>query len=77
MTILACVCLLLPGMAWWVWLGQRQEDPIFTFAQTVGISLAMIPLLALAGFVTGLRFSVALIVILLLACLLLVVGGLI
>ena len=77
MSVLACVCLLLPGMAWWAWLGERQEDPILSFVQAVGISLAMIPLLALAGFVTGLRFSIALIVILLLVCLLLVVGGLI
>ena len=77
MSILACVCLLLPGMVWWAWLGERQEDPILSFVQAVGISLAMIPLLALAGFVTGLRFSIALIVILLLACLLLVVDGLI
>ncbi|HPX96392.1 MAG TPA: hypothetical protein PK057_08135 [Brevefilum fermentans] len=77
MSVLACVCLLLPGMAWWAWLGERQEDPILSFVQAVGISLAMIPLLALAGFVTGLRFSIALIVILLLACLLLVVDGLI
>jgi len=74
---LAFLCLILPGLAWWAWLGQRQEDPIVAFAQIVGVSLAIIPLLALAGFVVGFRFTPALVIIILIACALLTVGGLV
>lgn len=77
MTILAFTGLFLPGLAWWAWLGQRQEDPLVSIGQAIGVSLATIPLLALAGFVFSFRFSTALVAILMIACTLLTTGGLI
>ena len=77
MILLAYTVLLLPGLAWWAWLGQRRADPLVSLAQVVGISLAAIPLLALAGFITGVRFSAGLLAILIAVFALLAVSGLI
>jgi hypothetical protein len=76
-TILAYVCLLLPGLAWWAWLGRRQEDPLISLAKVIGISLSLIILLAKAGFILGVRFSPILIAILMSISALLATGGLI
>jgi hypothetical protein len=76
-TILAYVCLLLPGLAWWAWLGQRREDPLVSLARIMGIGLALIVLFAQAGFILGVRFSPILIVILMSICTLLAAWGLI
>lgn len=53
MTVLAMILLLLPGLAWWVWLGKRNQDPLVSFAQIIGISLAFISLLAELIFLLG------------------------
>jgi len=54
---LAFVALLLPGLAWWAWLGCRREDPLVSLAQIVGVGLAVIILLAQVGFLLGTHFS--------------------
>jgi len=52
-TILAFILLLLPGLAWWVWMGKREQDPLVSFAQIIGISLAFFSLLAELIFLLG------------------------
>lgn len=46
MSSLAFLALLLPGLAWYAWLGRRKQDPLIALAQVIGISLALIALLA-------------------------------
>ncbi len=57
MSILAIALLLLPGLAWWAWLGKRDRDPLVSLALIAGISLASIILLAEFVFVLGGSFS--------------------
>ena len=57
MTVLAFIGLLLPGLAWWASLGKRKQDPLVSLAQVIGISLAMIILIAEAAFLMKLSFS--------------------
>lgn len=54
---LAFVILIVPGLAWWAWLGRRREDPLVSLAQIVGVSFAIIILLAQLGFLLGVRFT--------------------
>lgn len=77
MTILAFLALLLPGLAYWAWFGRRDQDPLISFSQIVGISLALISLLSQAVFLLDGRFSRASIWMLLSAALVLGVLGLI
>jgi len=58
-TILAFILLLLPGFAWWAWMGKREQDPLVSFAQIIGISLAFISLLAELIFLLGGSFNLA------------------
>jgi hypothetical protein len=55
--ILAFAGLLLPGLAWWAWLGERREDPLVSLAQMVGVGMAVVILLAGGGFILGVEFS--------------------
>ena len=57
MTLLAFLALLLPGFAWWAWLGRRDQDPIISLAQILGISLAVITVLAEVVFLFNGRFT--------------------
>ncbi len=57
MLFLALAAFLLPGLTWWVWLGDREQDPIISLAQILGISLSVIILLAEAVFFLGGSFS--------------------
>ena len=77
MTVLALTALLLPGLAWWAWLGRRKQDPLVSLAQILGISLSLIALLAQAAFLLHLRFSPFIIGLLLAALAALAVTGLI
>ena len=77
MIVLACACLLLPGLAWWAWLGKRQEDPLVSFAHILGAGLALIILLAEMGFILGIHFSPILIAVLITIAALLAVVGLV
>ncbi|MCB2214116.1 hypothetical protein KQH50_01850 [bacterium] len=57
MTLLTILVMLLPGLAWWAWLGQRGRDPLVALAKIAGISLAVIILVTEIGFLLRIRFS--------------------
>ena len=44
---LALAAFLLPGLCWWVWLGDRDKDPLEALAGILGVSVAMTGLVAL------------------------------
>jgi hypothetical protein len=66
MIFLAFLALLIPGLAFWAWFGKRKQDPILSLAQIIGISLAIIILIAEFAFFLGVSFSLASILITLL-----------
>jgi hypothetical protein len=74
--ILAFAALLLPGLAWWAWLGERREDPLVSLAQIVGVGMVVIILLAVGGFLLGAEFSRLTVIMLLLVFALLALDGL-
>jgi len=70
---LAFAALLLPGLAWWLWLGDRRKDGAQALAEIIAISASFIALGALGfytvrlkvtplllGLVLGLCFGIAL-----------------
>lgn len=77
MSILALLAILLPGLAWWAWLGRREQDPLVSLAQILGVSLALISLLAEGVFLLGSHFTLAGLLILLVIFLGLAVFGLV
>ncbi len=56
---LAFLALLLPGGVWWVWFGERKQDPLLSLAHIIGISLSFIILLAEGMFIIGGSFSLS------------------
>ncbi len=54
---LVFLALLLPGLAWWVWLGKRRWDPLVSLAHIVGVSISVILLMAEFVFILGGSFS--------------------
>lgn len=46
MTLLAGLVLLIPGLAWWAWMGDRGDDLLSAFGKILGVSLALTALLA-------------------------------
>ena len=76
MIVLAFIALVLPGLAWWAWLGRRREDPVVSLALVVGVSLAVIILLAQVGFILAVGFSRLFIIFLPIMFALLAVDGL-
>jgi hypothetical protein len=74
--LLGYASLLLPGLAWWFWLGRRREDPLVSLAQVIAVSLAIITLLASAGFFLGTRFPPMIMAVLVILFALLLVDGL-
>ena len=75
MTFLALTALLLPGLAWWSWMGKRRQDPLVSLAQVIGFSLALIILGAELGFFLGITFSTLIIILLLIISAALAVFG--
>ena len=59
MSALAMLAVLLPGLAWWAWLGSREQDPLVSLAQIFGASLAVNALLAEGLFLLGIRLNLA------------------
>ena len=57
MTLLACIALLIPGLAWWSLFGKRDQDPLISLAQVIGASVAIVALLAEGIFFLGGHFS--------------------
>ncbi len=51
--------MLLPGLAWWAWLGKRKQDPMVSLTQVLGISLAILILLAQIFYLVSLSLNVA------------------
>ncbi|MEL7645823.1 MAG: DUF6541 family protein [Anaerolineaceae bacterium] len=47
MNALALAAFLLPGLCWWVWLGDRRKDPVEALAGILGVSVAITALGAL------------------------------
>jgi hypothetical protein len=66
--ILAFLALLSPGLAWWAWLGKREQDPLISLAHIIGVSIALILLTAELVFVLGGSFSPSGILVLLAGC---------
>jgi hypothetical protein len=73
---LAFAALLLPGLAWWAWLGERREDPLVSLAQVVGVGMSVVILLTGVGFTLGVEFSRLTIILLLGVFALLALDGL-
>ena len=59
MIFLAFAVLLLPGLAWWAWLGKREQDPLISLTYIVSISLSLIAIIAEGAFLLGVNFSTA------------------
>ncbi len=55
--VLAFLALLLPGLAWWTWLGKREQDPLVSLAHIIGVSVSIILLIAEFVFIIGGSFS--------------------
>ncbi len=54
---LAGFALLLPGLFWWIWWGNRDKDPVEALAGVIGISVAFISLIALFFYLINLTFT--------------------
>lgn len=74
---LAFLALLLPGMAWWAWLGKRGQDPLVSLAKVIGASIAAIALAAELVFILGWHFSLTGILVILIVLAILAAVGLI
>lgn len=59
MIFLAFAALLLPGLAWWAWMGKRGQDPLVSLAQVIGFSLALIILIAELLFLFRVNLTIA------------------
>lgn len=57
MIFLAFAVLLLPGLAWWAWLGKRDQDPLISLTYIISISLSLIAVIAEGAFLLGVSFS--------------------
>jgi len=74
---LAFTTLLLPGLAWWLWLGDRRKDGAQALAEIVGISASFIALGTLGFYTVRLKISPLLLGIVLGLCFGVVFAGLI
>jgi len=74
---LAFLSLLMPGMAWWAWMGKRDQDPLTSFSQIIGISISFIIFSAEFIFILGGSFSAVGILMMLLGLAALAVIGMI
>lgn len=54
---LAVAALLLPGLAWWLWLGDRRKDGAQALAEIVGISASFIGLGMLGFYIIRLEVT--------------------
>lgn len=74
---LAIVALCLPGLAWWLWLGDHEQDGGEALARIFAVSASFISLVALAFYTIRIAFTPMLIGVLLSLCIGLVLAGLI
>ncbi len=75
MTLLAFAALLLPGTAWWAWMGRRKQDPMVSLAQVIGVSLALIILIAELLFLFRVDLTIAGLMLILLIFIILAILG--
>lgn len=75
MILLAFLAMLLPGLAWWSWMGKRGQDPVISLAQVIGFSLSLIILTAEIGFILEITFSSLFIILFLVLSGILAVSG--
>lgn len=68
-TVLAFLALLLPGLAFWVWFQNKEDDPAQILAQVLGISFSLIAVGALLFHLIGLQVTGWILGILLALCL--------
>ncbi len=74
---LAFVAMLLPGLAWWLWFGDRRKDGAQALAEIIAISASFIMLGTLGFYTVRLKFTPLLLGIVLGVCFGLVFSGLI
>lgn len=74
---LAFVALCLPGLAWWLWLGDHKQDGGEALARIFAVSASFITLVALAFYTVRIAFTPLAIGLLLSLCIGLVLAGLI
>ena len=74
---LAIVALCLPGLAWWLWLGDHEQDGGEALARIFAVSASFISLVALAFYTIRIAFTPMIIGVLLSLCIGLVLAGLI
>jgi hypothetical protein len=60
LSALALAAFLLPGLCWWVWLGDRDKDPLEALAGILGVSVALTALGALFFYTVRLSVSAGL-----------------
>lgn len=73
---LAFMAICLPGLAWWLWLGDHQQDGGEALARIFAVSAGFITLVGLAFYTVRLSFTPLMIGILLSICIGLVLAGL-
>lgn len=66
--VVAFVALLLPGLAFWAWFQDKEDDPAQSLAQILGFSFSVIALGALLFFVLGIQLKAWIIAIILALC---------
>lgn len=74
---LAIIALCLPGLAWWLWLGDHEQDGGEALARIFAVSASFISLVALAFYTIRIAFTPMIIGVLISLCIGLVLAGLI
>ena len=74
---LVIIALCLPGLAWWLWLGDHEQDGGEALARIFAVSASFISLVALAFYTIRIAFTPMIIGVLLSLCIGLVLAGLI
>lgn len=73
--VLAFVALLLPGVAFWAWFHDKNDDPAQILGKVIGISMSVIAISALVFFVLGVKVNVWVMTVFLAVCLGLAIFG--
>lgn len=72
---IAFVVLLLPGLAFWAWFQNKDDDPAQSLGQILGVSFSVIALGALLFFVLGIKLNIWIMALFLVLCLGLAIFG--
>ncbi len=74
---LAFIALLLPGISFWSWFSNKEDDPAQSLTQILGVSFSIITILSLLFFVLNIRVNTWIILVFLILCLGLAILGII